>query len=489
MPPHQFMNRTIILLLIYFILWTILPVVLASSYPLDVPEGIYWGREWQWGYYKHPPLSSWVLYSFYAIFGQVGPYLLSQICIGLTMWFVYKLGRQLFCPAKAQMGSLLVLAVFYYTWPSLEFNHNIAQMPIWAALIYVFYLASRENKWWQWLSFGILAGAGMLIKYPIAILLITIVLYSLITPYRKLWLSTKPWVAIGLAAAIFAPNVLWLIQHEWLPFTYAQSRSAEAAEGQPRLKAFGFLLTQFINLIPLFLILIANKIRLKTNANIVRSDQFFLLFIGLFPAFFIFAIGLIFGIGIRDMWGSPMWCLSGLILVSFIPEHIFTQKQAALKKGLIIWLILITILMAAYVQFGGQIRNKPSRMDWPQQTLTQHVDQQWQKISHCRLDSTSGADWLAMLVAASSQYSPSVMISGTEKYSPWMNQTRLIQHGTFSLWEKDKPPVIPFWQQLQSNPNFIIQRGTWEIKWEKVPNKAPLTVEWMAFVPKQCAKN
>jgi hypothetical protein len=31
-----------------------------ASLPLDVvSDGLSWGHEWQWGYYKHPPLPSW----------------------------------------------------------------------------------------------------------------------------------------------------------------------------------------------------------------------------------------------------------------------------------------------------------------------------------------------------------------------------------------------------------------------------------------------
>ena len=64
MTIKSFSVKAPLWLFLYFIIWAFAPFILTSSYPLDVPEGIYWGREWQWGYYKHPPLSSWILYSF-----------------------------------------------------------------------------------------------------------------------------------------------------------------------------------------------------------------------------------------------------------------------------------------------------------------------------------------------------------------------------------------------------------------------------------------
>ena len=82
----------ILILCTYFALWSVLPAILAPSLPLDVVEGIIWGREWQLGYYKHPPLPSWLLDIFFHLFGHVGPYLLSQLCIAATLFMVYQLG-------------------------------------------------------------------------------------------------------------------------------------------------------------------------------------------------------------------------------------------------------------------------------------------------------------------------------------------------------------------------------------------------------------
>ena len=69
------------------------------------------------------------------------------------------------------------------------------------------------------------------------------------------------------------------------------------------------------------------------------------------------------------MWASPMWSLIALIFISMIPNHIFQNHKKGLAKGLVIWLSAITLLMACYLQFGGKIRHKASRMDWPQQKI------------------------------------------------------------------------------------------------------------------------
>ena len=500
-PPRLFSWRLLSWLALYFVLWTVLPLWLSGSYPLDVVEGIYWGHEWQWGYYKHPPLSSWLLYGFYAVFGHIGPYLLSQLAIVLSLWLVYRLGRQLMSRQRALLGSLLLLAVFYYTWPSLEFNHNIAQLPVWAGIIYAFYLAITTQRLRYWLLFGLLAGAGMLVKYTVAILLLVAVLYSLLTPQRRLWRTRGPWLALLLALLVFLPNVLWLWQHEWLPFTYAQARAAEAESSGGRLSALGFLATQLLNHLPLLLILLATRTglqRLPENtdtAALARPNpqaQRFLWVMGLGPALLLVLLGLLLGIGLRDMWGMPMWSLSGLLVASLIPAARFERQYPRLLKGLAVWLLLATVLMGSYVQWGGQWRNKPSRMDWPQAALAQQADSTWQALSRCGLDNIAGDYWLAGLAAtdpaAFSSDRPSVMIGGNPAYSPWMSAARLQSHGSLMVWPQGEPPPVPLLDNLPPKSGLVVREGEWQIAWQKLPKRAPLTVQWRAYIPQSCFK-
>lgn len=482
-------KKTILFLGGYFILWMILPWILTSSYPLDVPEGIYWGHEWQLGYYKHPPFSSWVLYSFYSVFGYIAPYILSQICIIITIAFVYLLGKNIFSEEKAFYSSIFILAIFYYTWPSIEFNHNVAQMPIWAALIYLFYLVLKTNQWKYWIIFGIITGIGMLTKYSVAFLIFTIVLFSLLTPYRVMWLTLKPWVAIFIGLIIFSPHVWWLYQHDWLTFTYIQSRSHETDSSYNPFVAFKYLLAQATNFLPLILILLCNKCFSSFRLNLAQNDKRFLLFMGLFPGMLLFIISLLTGVDIKDMWASPMWSIIALIFISMIPDHVFQQHKVGLIKGLMIWLTLITLVMVSYLQFGGKVRNKPSRMDWPQQAISLNVQQQWNVLSKCQMDNVTGDNWLAILAATKMQNMPSVMMSTSETYSPWMSLERLQQKGTFVLWEKGKQPVTPYVSDLEKDQDMIMQQGEWTIPWDKVPNKEPLVIQWQMFIPKQCVKS
>ena len=495
-------------LIAYFLVWSILPAFLASSVPLDVSEGINWGQEWQWGYYKHPPLSSWILYSFYKVFGHIGPYLLSQICVLLTLFIIYKLGKQLWSTHIALLGSLLTLAVVYYSYPSLEFNHNVAQFPIWAGLYLTFYQAISRDRIIDWLLLGIVGGLGMLTKYSVIFLLLPMAFYLILPKQWPLLKQPQPWIALFTMLAIFMPHLYWLMMNDWLPLNYASGRSHDIGESANNIKRhfswLSFIGAQLVAHIPLILILLFNRKRLmgiKPYKKALSVEASLLWYMWLAPIGLLIMLSLIFGVGLRDMWGMPMWSLSGLLAASFIvpsARDVTTQK---IKKALIIWLVLVTALSIIYVGLGDKIRNKASRMQWPEQTLALQANQTWQSLSNCPLDSVSGDRWLGALVAmnmAKGNSFPSQMISGPASHSPWMNTKRLQNNGTLVMWQTDSdekvelPLLATLAIEKKSDANnqsanvLVKQQGQWQLDWRSAKIEKPLIVNWIAYVPSRC---
>ena len=492
------------LLLAYFLIWSIAPVFLASSVPLDVSEGINWGSEWQWGYYKHPPLSSWILYSFYQMFGHIGPYLLSQLYVLLTLFIIYKLGSKIWSVQTALLGSVLTLAVVYYSYPSLEFNHNVAQFPIWAGLYFAFYQALTKNRLMDWVLLGVLGGLGMLTKYTVIFLLLPMALYLVMPKQWPLLRQPQPWIAAFLMLTIFAPHLYWLMTHDWLPFSYASGRAHDVGEAANSVKRhfswLSFIAAQMIAHIPLLIMLVFNRKRLfgitEYKQNLPASSGL-IWYLWLSPILVMVVLSLVFGIGLRDMWGMPMWALSGVLAASFIMPSAQSITAAKLRKSLIIWLTLATALTFIYVGFGDKLQDKPSRMQWPEQALAIQAQTSWQSLSSCPLDSVSGDRWLSALVAMNSGF-PSQMISGPASHSPWMSTERLQQNGTLVIWQSDADTDIPLLEQLaisgdneknNLNSNLLIkQQGQWQLAWRETNISEPLVVDWIAYVPARCAK-
>ena len=45
---------------LHVVVWTIVPMLTSSNLQLDLLEDLALGREWQLGYWKHPPLPWWL---------------------------------------------------------------------------------------------------------------------------------------------------------------------------------------------------------------------------------------------------------------------------------------------------------------------------------------------------------------------------------------------------------------------------------------------
>lgn len=488
-------SKFTIFLAIYFLIWIIAPTLLASSVPLDVSEGVNWGSEWQWGYYKHPPFSSWVLYSFYALFGHLGVYLLSQLTVLLTLLLVYVLTTKLWSKTTAYLAVLFTLLILYYGYPSLEFNHNVAQFPIWIGLCLCFYNAVTRQRLSDWLWVGVIGGIGMLTKYSVIFLLLPMALYLIYPKHWQLLKSPYPWLSALVMLAIFSPHLYWLMQHDWLPLTYAQGRTHEATATASAIsshfKFVGFSLTQVLAHLPLLVVLLLNRrhlLSINTYKQQCDQPQYLLYYLWLAPLVVLVALNLLLGIGLRDMWGMPMWGLSGILAVSWlVPSSKVLQR---VSKMVMIWLSVVTILMMVYISYGQQLRDKPSRMDWSEQALAKQAQQTWASVSSCPLDNVSGDRWLTALVAMNQPKPiPSQMISGPASHSPWMSLERLQQHGTLVMWLSEDTVSLPLLETLNTQNQktaFITHQGQWHIPWAKSADAAPLVVNWIAYVPSDC---
>ena len=473
------------LLLANALLWTLLPWLIHPTLPLDVVEGIFWGQEWQWGYYKHPPLPAWLVNLSFELVGGLGPYLLSQLAILLTLLFVYLLGCRIFDRELALVGVLLLYGVYYFTWPTPEFNHNIAQMPIWAAAVYFFHRALHENRYRDWALLGLVVGLGLLTKYVIAVLVASMFLLMLLRgEYRRRILSWQVAVSLLVLLLVFLPHLLWLIEHEFLPLQYARDRSAAASGSWVThiTMPLKFLSVQLLDHLPLLLILAAaGLLRRGFWARQSRSDgadRDFLLMLALGPALLTALAALLTGMGLRDMWGTPMWNLSGLLLVSYLKPEVLKDKAHRLWRVTAIWLGVLLLLYGLAAIIGNQYKSKPSRTAWPDRALADGVQQQWREVTGCdAIPVVAGDYWLAGLVSLRAEGRPSVLIEGDLALSPWLKEQQIKQQGVLLVWQSSDASVPAMFEDLPAPDAF----GQLQLEWRQ--GEAPLLINWGVVSP------
>src|SRR5476651_1069217 len=82
--------------------WTALPTLLYPNLPLDLIEALVYGREWQLGYDKLPPLPWWLVELVYRLAGHdVAYYLLAQAAVLAALAIVWLAARPLAGPLGA----------------------------------------------------------------------------------------------------------------------------------------------------------------------------------------------------------------------------------------------------------------------------------------------------------------------------------------------------------------------------------------------------
>src|SRR3979409_1418317 len=110
-------------------LWTLLPATLYPNLPLDLIEALTYGREWQLGYDKLPPLPWWSVEISYRLFGHdVSYYLLAQLSVIAAFTLVWRMARELVGLLGALVAILIIDGLHFFTFTAPKFNHDVIQL-------------------------------------------------------------------------------------------------------------------------------------------------------------------------------------------------------------------------------------------------------------------------------------------------------------------------------------------------------------------------
>ena len=109
-------------LALHGVVWTALPALFFYNLPLDVIEAMVYGREWQIGYDKLPPLPWWLAEIVYRVFGtDASLYALCQVAVILAFIAVWMTARPLVGAAGALAACLIIDGMHYL-------NHQLGQV-------------------------------------------------------------------------------------------------------------------------------------------------------------------------------------------------------------------------------------------------------------------------------------------------------------------------------------------------------------------------
>ena len=333
----------------HLILWTLVPTLTNNNLPLDTIEALAWGSNLDWGFNKHPPMSAFLPEIIYQIFGNQdwAYYLLSQICVVISFFVVFKFSEDFFETKSFSLLSVLLLeGIYFYNFTTPEFNVNVCLMPFWALTVLYLWKGFKDNKIIDWFLMGLFAGFGFLSKYLFIYLGLAIDIFLIYMIYKKK-IDFKCMISIISFFIVLIPHLIWLTENNYITITYGLHRTgAEDPNILNHIKhPLVFLGKQIGILIPFFVMFLFLNNKLKTKFNLKDNKILFLLVINIAPIALVFLTSMIMGVKIRTMWMTPFYLFFGVLLIYIFQSQINLNK---LKSFVSVFIILFIFSPFAY---------------------------------------------------------------------------------------------------------------------------------------------
>ena len=224
--------------LIALLLLTGVRVAVAAWTPLSPDEAYYWvwSRALQPGYLDHPPMV--------ALWIRAGTWLAGDTPLGVRLLAPFAAaagslllaraaedlfpGRRLGVPAGVLLNATLLLGVGAVT-----MTPDTPLLLFWTAALAALTRLHRTGEGAWWLAVGGAAGLALASKYTAVLLGAGIVLWLLAVPGQRRWFGAASlWSGGALAAAVFAPVVLWNAGNGWAGFAKQGGRVGDWAPGR-----------------------------------------------------------------------------------------------------------------------------------------------------------------------------------------------------------------------------------------------------------------
>jgi len=441
-------------LALHVVVWTALPTLFYPNLPLDLIEALTYGREWQLGYDKLPPLPWWLVELVYRTVGvDAAYYALAQIAVVAAFAAVWLTARPLVGGVGALVAVLFLDGLHYFHFTAAKFNHDVIQLPLWAFAGYAFHAALRRGRMAHWLLLGIAIGLSLWAKYFVVALAAPLALFLLVDRDARRALATAgPWIALAVALLVMAPHLVWLVRNDFLPFAYASARSAPSRGLIDHvLHPVLFTLGQVAFLLPALLIAAAvvwprppaQDKAPPVAANADAFDRRIVTLLAFGPAAVTVAMSALSGRGAIAMWGYPLWLFLGLWIVLYARTALEPARLARIVAAWASVFALFAIVFAASYSVLPAIDHRYRAVFYPGDRLADELARRFRAATGAPLVYVIGTMWEGGNVAHYAREQPRVLIDGDWRRAPWIDLGDLRSKGAVVVWTGSGPGFDP----------------------------------------------
>jgi 4-amino-4-deoxy-L-arabinose transferase-like glycosyltransferase len=408
----------------------------------DVAEAYAWGREFQLGYFKHPPFWSWIA----GIWFWILPHrnwafsLLAVLNANIGLWGAWKLIGRFAGAEKHVVATILLLLTPFYTFLCFKYNANSIFLSLWPWTAYFFVRSIDERRPWHGVMFGVLAAADILSKYFAVVLLATCLIAALVHPERrKYFASAAPYLAIGVAALLIAPHIWWLVTTGFQPFHYLDSETHHTL-GFSVQNALRFLLgAALFHLVIAIIVLLAKPMPWRRWVAAIRErsrdPRFrFLAVLCLAPCLLTAIAGPLIRLKLSTNMTIGIFCLVPLLLIE-IAAITDWRRAIRLAFGSVGLLTVGALCVAPFIPYALFADGRPTAVD-PRQEIAAEATRIWRQVTGTPLAIVTGVSPYPGAATFYSEDQPSQLIDFNFTYSPWLTPETVARRGLLAICPK-----------------------------------------------------
>ena len=420
-------------------LWVLLASLTNSGQFADNIEQFVWAQSLEPGYWKHPPLPSWLLWAAVKLFGfwSGWTYLLSAACFCGTAFFGWRIAGRIAGARVAGIAVLLQGLHLGFSQRAELYNHNtvvilFSSMTVWAVL-----RALDRSRLRDWALVGACAGLALLSKYQAVVILGGILLALVLSGElndRQVRLGCA--CAVLVALAMFAPHFAAVLGTEHSPVGYALSQFQPRSWATVLQSLLGYFFSQVRFHLPMVIAVALVAWTARRDAAAVGTGpaegameparaRAWMLGLVVWPLAFTMLLPLGSGMLLQAQWGLPT--------LQFFVLYLAVKVAAALPSvpalGFLRAVVSVQVLSA--LVFLGAPLATDRRVDtaYPAQRVAMAVQQDWNSATNCPLKFVAGPSFEAGLVSVYSGGYAKVLEDGDFRKSPWVDPIDMQRSG------------------------------------------------------------
>ncbi len=447
-------------------LWLLVPTLFYSAPPGNVADVLAIGHEMSLGSTLGYPLAYWLADIALRLTGghMIGVYLLSQVCIVVTYWAMFQLGRAVVGERHAVLAVLLMAGISVFTVASPDFGPDILMMPLWALTLLFLWRAAGEARQLYWLAIAA-TFVLMLLTSPMSLLLLLLVVLFLVISQRGRLVIANVY---ALAAAIVVLVAMALL------FFLMRRNGVSLTASLPQLRHGGSFDQNIITWLRLFALVILSltgaAILIALAANLPRTRQTdaaaitgkptdpfarsLIYYFALTPLIVVMIVAAMSGKSTLSSI-SPLLVLTGLAVIVAAGDTIMVHHQRILGVAWFSLLLAPPLLTAAGVLLLPTIFAVDLKVAQPADAIARYLTDSFERRTGQGLEIVGGDPRLATIIALASSSRPRVLNEGNADQPQLATLKDATDKGAIIVWRATDNAGTPPANIRSQFPNIV----------------------------------